>query len=171
MRMLADAMLGALARWLRAMGYDTAYDAGLSDHELVRLARREERILLTRDTGIIRRRNLKSLFISSESWKEQLRQVLHDIPLPKPQPFTRCLRCNDLLHPILRSEAWGMVPPYVFTTKDHFMLCPTCNKVYWRGTHREGMEVMVQEYVTIWDSHRHRHLPASDILRRQDDGV
>jgi len=137
---LADAMLGALARWLRALGYDTVYDAGLSDHALVRLARAEGRVLLTRDRELTRRRNLRFLFIVSQDWPAQLRQVRRELPLPAPAPFTRCLTCNAPLEPLTPGEAWGLVPPYVFVTRAPFRLCPTCNQVFWRGSHWERME-------------------------------
>ncbi len=139
-RLLADAMLGALARWLRALGYDAAYDAGLSDHALARLARAEGRVLLTRDRELTRRRNLRVLFIASQEWPAQLRQVRRELPLPAPAPFTRCLACNAPLEPLTRSEAWGLIPPYIFVTHNQFRLCPACNQVFWRGSHWQRME-------------------------------
>jgi len=145
MRLVADAMLGSLARWLRTLGYDTLYDPSLSDHELVRLARQEGRVLLTRDTELVRRRNLNVLFVESGDWKAQIKQVLKTLRLPTSQPFTRCLECNELLVPISRSEAWGLVPPYVFANRDSFSLCPKCNKVFWPGTHRQHMEQTIRE--------------------------
>jgi len=137
-------MLGTLARWLRILGYDTLYDAGLSDNELVRLARAEGRVLLTRDRQLMRRRNVRLLYIASEDWETQVRQVLADLPLPPPAPFTRCLVCNEPFVPISRDEAWGMVPPYVFATHEQFSLCPACNQVYWRGTHWDNMEKTIR---------------------------
>jgi len=150
MRLLADAMLGTLTRWLRTLGYDTLYDPDLSDHELVRLARAEDRVLLTRDRELIRRRNVKILFITSEQWEEQVRQVLIQLPLPEPAPFSRCLVCNESLVPIPRSEAWGLVPPYVFVTHEQFSLCPQCNQVFWRGTHWNNMEETVTTLCQAW---------------------
>ena len=140
MRILADAMLGSLARWLRIMGYDTLYDPGLGDHELVRIARAEGRILLTRDRELTRRRNVAVLFVHGQRLEEQLQQVLGELPLPAPAPYSRCPVCNDCVEAMLRSEAWGLVPPYVFVTHDQFQLCPTCNRIYWRGTHWQHMQ-------------------------------
>jgi len=152
LRLLADAMLGALARWLRVLGYDTTYDASLSDHALVRLARAEGRVLLTRDRELAGRRNIQKLFIVSQRWDAQVRQVLTELPLPALAPFTRCLVCNAPLLPMLLSEARGLVPPYVFVTHRRFRLCPDCNRVYWRGTHREHMETTIAAFCAAWRS-------------------
>lgn len=151
MRVLADAMLGSLARWLRTLGYDTLYDSAWSDNELVRRARADSRVLLTRDTKLARRRNLDSLLITSQVWDEQVRQVLRELPMPRPQPYSRCLVCNELLLPILADEAWGMVPPFVFIHHEQFKLCPECNQVFWRGTHWERMNVMVASFCEFWE--------------------
>jgi uncharacterized protein len=150
-RLLVDAMLGSLARWLRTLGYDTVYDASLSDDELVRRARAEGRVLLTRDRALARRRNLQSLLIESQNLNAQMRQALTGLPLPRPRPYSRCLICNEPLEPMLRSEAWGLTPPYVFVRYDQFHLCPTCNRVYWRGTHWGNMNTTIDAFVAVWE--------------------
>lgn len=149
-RLLADAMLGSLARGLRTLGYDTHYDTALSDNELVRLARAERRILLTCDTELTRRRNIRVVFITSQKWEEQVRQVLREVALPPPAPFTRCLVCNERLLPIPRDEAWGLVPPFVFVTHDQFSLCPECNQIFWRGTHWSHMSETIEAFCATW---------------------
>jgi len=151
-RLLADAMLGMLARWLRTLGYDTRYDAALTDNELVRLARAEDRVLLTRDQELTRRRNLRVLFIESQEWKMQMQQLFRDLDLPSPLPYSRCLVCNTPLEPMLRSEAWGMVPPFVFIQHDQFQLCSQCNQVFWRGTHWGHMKETVSALCAGWET-------------------
>ena len=142
---LADCMLGTLAKWLRILGYDTAYDAGLDDNELVRLARAEGRILLTRDTGLLRRKGPQCLFIASEVLHEQLAQVLHTFGLHADNPFSRCPVCNAPLEDVPKYEAWGQVPPFVFQTQERFSLCPACDRFYWRGTHWQRMREQVEK--------------------------
>lgn len=139
MRFLADSMLGTLAKWLRILGHDTAYNTRLDDNELVRLARAEERILLTRDTALLRRKGLQCLYITSQVLQEQLAQVLHTFDLQADNPFSRCPLCNTLLEKVPKYEAWGQVPPFVFHTQERFSLCPACNRFYWRGTHWHKM--------------------------------
>ncbi len=134
-RLVADAMLGRLARWLRLVGYDTLYDPRYGDDELVRLARAEGRILLTRDRALARRRGVRTLFIASQCLQEQLSQVVRDLGLEGERAFSRCSVCNQRLESVPKSWAWGHVPPYTFATQREFRLCPACNRFYWRGTH------------------------------------
>jgi len=138
-RFLADGMLGTLTKWLRILGYDTSYYAHLGDNELVRLARSEGRVLLTRDTGLFRRKGIRCMLIESESLEEQLAQVIRAFDLNLDNSFSRCPVCNTPLEDVPKYEAWGQVPPFVFQTQDKFRLCPECNRFYWRGTHWRGM--------------------------------
>lgn len=139
MKFLADNMLGSLAKWLRILGYDVAYLPDADDNELVRVARAEGRVLLTRDTALARRRGLKSLLVESGGLEKQVRQVLHQLGLPAGQPFSRCPLCNTPLQEVDRETVKERVPPYVFQTQEAFSLCPRCDKVYWQGTHWDRM--------------------------------
>lgn len=135
-------MLGTLAKWLRILGYDTLYDPGLDDYQLMRLARAEERVLLTRDGELARRRGIDSLLIESQVLEKQLRQVLSALDLePALAPaLSRCPVCNELLVPLDRQAARTRVPAYVARTQQHFRLCPGCQRVYWRGSHWQQMQ-------------------------------
>ena len=89
-KLLADAMLGRLAKWLRILGYDTAYLADTDDFAVMRLARAENRLILTCDRALARRRGVRALVVDSELLEEQLRQVCGRIgPPPKAAP-ARC---------------------------------------------------------------------------------
>jgi uncharacterized protein with PIN domain len=144
-RFLADVMLGRLARWLRALGYDTHYDSSLDDAALAELARRESRILLTRDVELTRRKNLKTLLIQDDKVMQQLRQVIHALGLDEDAAFTRCVECNAELIALEHAHAAALVPPYVMKTQTRFRRCPKCGKVYWRGTHWSHMQNAVRE--------------------------
>jgi uncharacterized protein with PIN domain len=135
MKLLLDGMLGRLAKWLRLLGYDTAYFPDLDDHELVRLARAKGRVLLTRDRELTRRRGLDCLFVENDELEEQLNQVISELHLETKQPFSRCPVCNTPLREVEKPSVKERVPPYVFRTKEHFSLCPECDRIYWRGTH------------------------------------
>ncbi len=138
-RFVVDVMLGRLARWLRALGYDTFYDPLLEDAALAEQARREDRVLLTRDVELTRRRGLTALLIRDDKLARQLRQVVRELQLDDARAFTRCVECNAELVDLRRSDAAARVPPYVFETQDYFRECPSCHRVYWRGTHWEHM--------------------------------
>jgi uncharacterized protein with PIN domain len=137
---IADAMLGTLAKWLRILGYDTLFDPALDDYGLMRLARAEDRVLLTRDRELARRRGVRALLIESENLDDQIRQVLTDLDLKPNQTFSRCPVCNEPLQPLNREAAKARVPAYVARTHETFKICPACQRVYWRGTHWQQMD-------------------------------
>ena len=136
---LVNSMLGTLAKWLRILGHDTTYYAHLDDDEIVRLARAEGRVLLTRDTALVTRKGFRCMLIESELLEEQLAQVLGAFGRQAVRPFSRCPVCNTRLETVPKYEAWGQVPPYVFQTQKEFQLCPECNRFYWRGSHWRRM--------------------------------
>lgn len=145
MKFLADAMLGRLAKWLRMLGYDTVYFSQIEDSDLVRIARAEDRMLLTRDRELTRRKSLRSLLIESDGFEEQMRQLLRDLDLKIDGPFSRCARCNTVLRPASKEEVKERVPPYVLRRHARFSLCPHCDKVYWRGTHWQRVQRRIEE--------------------------
>jgi uncharacterized protein with PIN domain len=135
-------MLGGLARWLRVLGLDVAYDPALDDAALVRLAAGEGRVILTRDRRLVQRRLARNhLLIASDEVGAQLRQVLDELRVA-PDParlLSRCLRCNQPLVPLAAERARERVPPYVASTRERFRECPRCGRVYWSATHVERM--------------------------------
>lgn len=139
-------MLGTLAKWLRILGYDTLFDADLDDHQLVRLARAEGRVLLTRDRELSQRRGVHTLLIASEDLDDQVAQVLIELDLEPEQVFSRCPVCNVPLEPLDYEAAQTRVPAYVAQTHDTFKTCPACQRVYWRGTHWQQMEDHLSQF-------------------------
>jgi hypothetical protein len=134
-----DKMLGRLARWLRVLGHDVAYGPHLSGRTLVECARRERRLLVTRDTRLLRDPHLPPhLFIASDHFREQLRQVAAAVPLGGGF-LRRCLDCNRPLEAVARDEIQTQVPAYVFATQEQFLRCPRCGRPYWPATHRAHM--------------------------------
>jgi hypothetical protein len=143
LQLLLDSMLGRLARWLRLLGYDAAYERDADDLHLAHRARAEGRILLTRDHALAARRGLKSVLITSQKLEEQIEQV-REVLGPPPEPaLSRCNRCNVPLRAVSREEVAERVPPYVLRTHDAFRRCPECGRVYWAGTHLEHMSEQV----------------------------
>jgi uncharacterized protein len=136
----ADRMLGKLARWLRIMGQDVIYGPHLSGYGLIRAARAEQRLILTRDRSLKRKQPPDFLLIESDHYREQLRQVVQACGLdPTARAFTRCLECNTVLVPRAKDSVEKLVPPYVFSTQEKFFSCPRCRRVYWPATHHERM--------------------------------
>lgn len=145
-RFVADSMLGRLAKWLRILGYDTLYFRDAQDGQLVALARREGRILLTRDTRLLlRRRRCPILFVHDDRVWDQLKQVAGELGLNVgPRLGSRCLRCNRALAPLAKAGAAGRVPEYVFHRHDVFFHCEECGRIFWGGTHLTHMEETVR---------------------------
>jgi len=154
MKFIVDSNVGRLARWLRIAGFDTVFINDIDDNRLVRQALAEGRVLLTKDTQILKRRvattrRLKVILIESEKVKEQLRQVVKELKLADEiKPFTLCLECNQPLVPKERDEVKDLVPPYVFKTQTQYMECPACHRVYWRGTHWQRMSRELEKIVS-----------------------
>jgi hypothetical protein len=145
-KLLVNGMLGSLAKWLRILGYDTAYFSQIGDNELARIARAEERILLTRDRELAKREGLNCLLIESDELEEQVRQAIEGLGLTLDRPFSRCPICNTPLKEIGKEEVKDRVPVYIFQTHKHFRFCPKCEKPYWRGTHWDKMKETIEKF-------------------------
>jgi len=144
-KLLADGMLGRLAKWLRILGYDTAYDPRLDDNELVRRARAEGRWLLTRDHELAERRGVHSLLVESEHLLPQLMQVRSHLGRAKGRPFSRCPVCNTPLEKVSSEEVQGRVPQFILQSHRRFRRCPSCDRIYWPGTHWKRMQERVAQ--------------------------
>jgi uncharacterized protein len=139
-----DAMLGGLARWLRAAGYDACWRVDSADGDLVRLSRAEGRYLLSSDHGIflrtvVRDGALPALFVPLRlSPLEQLAHVFEKLRLQPREP--RCMACGGALLAIAKEQAASRVPPRTFAWLDDYWECSRCGKVFWHGTHWRRIE-------------------------------
>jgi len=139
-------MLGRLAKWLRLLGYDTAYDNTATDPELARRARAEGRVLLTRDRELSARRGLRTLLIQSQVLEEQVCEVRDALGPPPHPPLSRCAVCNTVLDPVSPTKVADRVPPYVLRTQAEFRCCPGCGRVYWPGSHLQRMREQMKKF-------------------------
>ncbi|TET18172.1 MAG: hypothetical protein E3J75_00725 [Dehalococcoidia bacterium] len=145
LKFIVDNNVGKLAKWLRIMGYDTLFFNGSNDSRMIAIALAEERVVLTKDTqimkrGVITRGRLKAIFIQSDEPELQMHQVIDALHLDcRFKPFTICLECNQPLLEKSKQQVKELVPPYVFQTQNQYMECPTCHRIYWRGTHWQAM--------------------------------
>jgi uncharacterized protein with PIN domain len=144
-RFIVDHNVGKLAKWLRMMGYDALFFNGSDDSGMIATALAENRVILTRDTGIVQRRlvtsgRLKAILINSDRVDTQMKQVIDTLNLDiNYRPFTICLECNQPLVEVSKEQVRERVPPYVFKTQQQYMECPACRRIYWRGTHWRAM--------------------------------
>ena len=136
----ADRMLGRLVKWLRVLGCDVIYGPHLTGYGLIRAARVEERMILTRDQRLKQKQPPAFIMIASDDYREQLRQVVRELRLDVGAAlFTRCLKCNSLLQARAKETVEKLVPPYVFSTEERFSWCSRCQRIYWPGTHQRKM--------------------------------
>lgn len=155
-KFIVDHNVGKLAKWLRMMGYDALLFKEQDDGSLVRLALTEDRVVLTKDSQIMKRRvvtngRLKAVFLDDDDPKVQLKKVIETLCLDcQYRPFSICLECNHHLVERAKEGVRGRVPPYVFKTQEQFMECPSCHRIYWRGTHWMAMNRVLQRLVTEW---------------------
>lgn len=143
LRFFADVMVHRLVRRLRALGIDTIWEDAISDAELVRRALAEHRWILTLDKRLPEEWRVGNvLLLKSEETHEQLREVVEHFDLRFPeQTFTRCLICNSELRAATEVEtAKQQLPEDVRANRTNFKFCPTCDKVYWNGSHTERMK-------------------------------
>ena len=162
MRFVADAMLGRLARWLRALGHDVVYDESLDDAALVRLARDEQRRLLTRDRRLCRDRGGPDwcLLVESQRPAGQLLELQDRLELFTPgwrdRLFSRCMVCNAGLRRVPHAAAAASLPPEVRgdprVRSSGFRRCTGCGRVYWEGSHtrrmRRWLDRIAERYLT-----------------------
>ena len=145
-RFLVDQNVGKLTKWLRLLGYDAVFFTGDDDNQMVKQALNENRILITRDTAIRRRKvalsgQLTVITFETEDAETQMQQLIAGLSLIEDsQPLSRCLEDNALLHSIDKTDVEKRVPTYTFKTQDEFMECPVCGRVYWRDTHWQALE-------------------------------
>lgn len=144
---VADSMLGKLARYLRIMGYDTVYQSSYPDRRLSELVM-EGRILLTRNQATARQHS-NAIFIGTDLVRDQLKAVDSAVRLSRDHGkwFSRCLICNSALSKAEGKAAREHVPDFVFLSYgERIFFCPSCERFYWPGTHRERMVERLQEW-------------------------
>jgi uncharacterized protein with PIN domain/molybdopterin converting factor small subunit len=145
-RFVADVHLGRLAVYLRMLGFDTLYRNDFGDEELARVSSEQERILLTRDRGLLKRAAItRGYFVRGVSPRQQAADVLRRFDLARAAaPFTRCLACNGRLQTVEKRAVADRIPPGIRERHAEFLHCPACRRVYWKGTHYQRMSGLVK---------------------------
>ena len=144
-RFLLDIHLGTLARRMRLLGLDTAYEnPDVGDAALASRSATEQRIMLSRDRGLLRRRELfAGAFIYSHRPAQQFDEVLTRF-VPPLAPWTRCTACNGELREVAKETVRGRLPSGTQRTYETFAECSACGRTYWHGAHAEHLDAIVQ---------------------------
>lgn len=153
LRFLLDVHLGTLARRLRLLGVDAAYESmDIGDPALASRSDAERRVMLSRDRGLLRRRELwAGAFVYSTRPEDQLRDVLHRFA-PELRPWTRCTACNGLLREATKEEVADQLEHGTRRSYDVFARCLVCGRAYWKGAHHEQLEAIVARALTEFPS-------------------
>ena len=149
MKFLCDQMLGTLAKWLRLFGFDTFYaNAEMDDDELLEMAEKENRVLITRDKELIiraKKKNIQIIGIISIDLDEQLASILKKGDIDEKAVLSRCSLCNTVVDEIKKDDVKNKVPEKVFRNNDRFWFCSKCDKFYWRGSHYDKIQSKINK--------------------------
>lgn len=147
LRFLADANVGRLARMMRMLGLDTAYDRSLSDPELAELAQREKRIVVSKDRNLLKRSSIcHAHLVRCDNPQDQLRNLAVHFGLTPPfAAFSRCIACNALLQPVNKQDVLHLLEPLTRIHYHVFRKCPECGRVFWQGSHFERMHELLRD--------------------------
>lgn len=147
-KFILDVHLGKLAKLLRLLGFDVYYQNRFSDKDIIALIKNEERILLTRDIGLLKHKAVQwGYWLRSTLPMEQAKEVVQRFDLGDlMKPFTRCLLCNGVLEKVDKETIIGQLPPNTIAYFHEFYQCPHCKKVYWKGSHYDRMKQQVETF-------------------------
>jgi uncharacterized protein with PIN domain len=145
-RFVCDVHLGRLAAYLRMVGFDTLFPEDYRDEELARISSEEDRILLTRDRGLLKRSIVQRGYSvrATDPW-QQLEEVIKRFNLYDAiERFQRCAACNGVLENVDKAEILDQLPEKTARYYDEFRRCANCGKIYWRGSHYEQIDQLVE---------------------------
>lgn len=148
-RFVLDTHLGRSAAYLRMLGFDTLYRNDYADDELARISDEEQRILLTRDIGLLKRgRVVYGYFVRNTDPRQSLREIAARFDLiAQIEPFRYCMKCNGQLVAVAKEAIRALLKPGTAEYYDTFHQCRSCGQVYWRGSHYDKMEKMLEEMI------------------------
>jgi uncharacterized protein with PIN domain len=144
---ILDVHLGKLATALRMLGFDTLYSNSYEDNKIAGISKREKRIILTRDKELLKRKIIThGYYVRSKEFFPQIKEVMNRFQLEEEiRPFTRCLECNSELTVVSKEKVKNRVEEFIYSQYDLFKQCPTCRKIYWKGSHWEDMKKRIKE--------------------------
>ena len=142
-------MLGTIAKKLRMLGFDTQYYNTINDDDLITSARKEERIIITKDQMLAVKasnQNMPTIQVLTHTEKEQLTEIARKMSWKKlALDSPRCSMCNGMLQKVSKQEIIGMIPPKVAELVQEFWQCDKCSHIYWVGTHIRNLERLIAE--------------------------
>jgi len=148
-RFILDTHLGKLASYLRMLGFDTIYQNNLEDVRLAEISFLEDRIVLSRDLGLLKRKIItRGAFIHSTVPRQQLIEIITRYQLvDKIDPLKRCIQCNGIIEPIPKVRIKLLISEKTLRYYDEFFICSVCNQIYWKGSHYDHMQDFIKQII------------------------
>jgi uncharacterized protein with PIN domain len=140
LKFIVDGMLGKLTRWLRMLGHNVKYSNKLDDAQLIAIAKKEKRVLLTRDLELYQQataKGVQAFYVDGKTEAEKLAQIAKKfgISLEIDMAVSRCPKCNAQVKPTSKENVKGKVEETTFAYYNEFWECPKCGQIYWQGAH------------------------------------
>lgn len=144
---ILDVHLGKLTKYLRMLGFDAIYRNDLDDRKIITIAESEKRIVLSRNAQLIKNIHSNNSYkLQSQHPKDQLNEIIHNFNLHQHfKPFTRCMACNGVIHPVEKEIIWKNLPHRTLSCFTEFYQCQNCKKLYWKGSHYDKMAKKIKE--------------------------
>lgn len=138
---ICDVHLGKLCKLLRMLGFDTLYSNNYTESKIVSLAKKENRIILSKSRSLVKSPSVTHAFgIRSADPLEQIRDITEKLQLANNlHPLTRCLKCNNLIEAVEKEKIAKKLEKRTNRYYNEFFICPSCNQIYWKGSHYENM--------------------------------
>jgi len=148
MKFIADCHFGKIAKYLRIFGFDTLFFQTISDDDIIDLAKKENRIVLTSDKGLYSRIPDITLYLEHGEFQKQLREIFEHYDLYKEvKPFTRCIDCNGELQSVDKNLLLDQLELKTKIFHDRFNQCKECKRIYWEGDHYKKMSRFVEDFL------------------------
>ncbi|MEW6044431.1 MAG: Mut7-C RNAse domain-containing protein [Thermoproteota archaeon] len=150
-KLAVDSMLGTVAKKLRMLGFDCSYSTNIEDEDLILSAKKESRIIITKDTQLAntaKKHDVRSVEVVSPTEKEQLIEIAKKLDVKKYQfgaSDARCPSCNGVLQSIQKDLIVEMIPPKISQNVQEFWICQGCSHLYWEGTHIRNLGRLIAE--------------------------
>jgi len=140
LKFISDGMLGKLTRWLRMLGHNVKYSNKLDDAQLIMIAKKERRILLTRDFELYQQaiaKGVNTFYLEGKTEEEKLAELAKrfNIKLNIDMTTSRCPKCNTRVNLVPKERVAKKVEKSTFAYYDEFWECPKCGQIYWQGAH------------------------------------
>ena len=146
-KFILDCNLGKLTKKLRMLGFDCLYRNDYSDEQIIQISKKQKRIILTRDVGLLKNKNVThGYWVRSTHPGQQIREIIQKFDLTRQiRPFSRCMECNGLIEEVPKKVIEKHLPPRVLQSFGQFYRCQQCGKVYWQGSHYERMQEAIEK--------------------------